>query len=145
MALTSLFIVISVGILAFAIITRPFHEGVVEEVHSHQLFDEEELPALHEKMTAWLKDLGLEFTTGKLDKQDYLLQKSVLEKEIAQLEDRLNTVRAGTFRSGEKEIESMIINRRKMRVERSSGFCVQCGAPLNSSDLFCSKCGLKLK
>jgi hypothetical protein len=43
------------------------------------------------------------------------------------------------------EIESLISSRRMERIERSAGFCVKCGSPLQRSDLFCPGCGLKLK
>jgi cob(I)alamin adenosyltransferase len=145
MVLTSLFIVISVGIVAFAVIIRPFHEGIVEETDSDRIISEEDLPAILERVNAHLNDLEADFSAGKLDKQDYLQQKSVLDKEIARVEDRLISLQKESVQNGEKEIESMITNRRQARVERSAGFCVNCGAPLTTSDQFCSKCGLKLK
>ncbi len=35
----------------------------------------------------------------------------------------------------------LIANRRRARSEKSSGFCPQCGKPIQKSDRFCPKCG----
>ena len=145
MVLTSLFIIISLGIVAFAIITRPFHEVALQEADSQPRLPDEDWSAAHEKAAVWLNDLELEYSAGKLDEQDYDHQKSALEKEISRIEEQMFSIQQKTDLSDGKKIESMITDRRKTRVERSAGFCVKCGAPLTSSDLFCSKCGLKLK
>ena len=145
MVLTSLFIIISLGIVAFAIITRPFHGVALLEADSQPWLQDEDLPAAHEKTAVWLNDLELEYSAGKLDKQDYDRQKSALEKEISRIEEQMLSIQQKSDLSDGKKIESMITDRRKTRVERSAGFCVKCGAPLTTSDLFCSKCGLKLK
>lgn len=38
-------------------------------------------------------------------------------------------------------LESMIASRRKMRKEKSAGFCPKCGKPIMVSDRFCPSCG----
>jgi hypothetical protein len=42
------------------------------------------------------------------------------------------------------DLETLIANRRRVRKEKSAGFCPQCGGPLQKSDRFCPKCGKKL-
>jgi len=39
------------------------------------------------------------------------------------------------------DIESMIASRRKVRKEKSAGFCPKCGKPILVSDRFCPSCG----
>ena len=39
------------------------------------------------------------------------------------------------------DLESMIASRRKMRKEKSAGFCPKCGKPILVSDRFCPSCG----
>ena len=41
------------------------------------------------------------------------------------------------------EFEVMLANRRRVRQEKASGFCPQCGQPVQKSDRFCPKCGVK--
>jgi hypothetical protein len=42
-------------------------------------------------------------------------------------------------------LEVMLANRRRVRQEKSVGFCPRCGGPLQISDQFCPKCGKPLK
>jgi hypothetical protein len=42
------------------------------------------------------------------------------------------------------EIEALIAARRRMRSDKSAGFCPQCGNAVTKSDRFCSKCGTTL-
>jgi hypothetical protein len=41
----------------------------------------------------------------------------------------------------DEELESMIASRRKMRKDKSAGFCPRCGKPIMVSDRFCPACG----
>ena len=43
--------------------------------------------------------------------------------------------------SPDDNLEALIANRRRARSEKSSGFCPQCGKPIQKSDRFCPKCG----
>lgn len=42
------------------------------------------------------------------------------------------------------DLEAMIAARRRVRQEKSAGFCPQCGGPVQKSDRFCPKCGTQL-
>ena len=42
------------------------------------------------------------------------------------------------------DLEALIANRRRARSEKSSGFCPQCGKPVQKSDRFCPKCGANI-
>ena len=39
------------------------------------------------------------------------------------------------------DVEALIAARRRMRSDKSAGFCPQCGNAVTKSDQFCSKCG----
>ena len=42
------------------------------------------------------------------------------------------------------EIEALIAKRKRSRTEKATGFCPQCGSPLQQADRFCPKCGYKI-
>jgi hypothetical protein len=46
--------------------------------------------------------------------------------------------------SPDDNLEAIIANRRRARSEKSSGFCPQCGKPIQKSDRFCPKCGAQI-
>jgi len=72
-------------------------------------------------------------------------QKAALQAEADQLFAQLQALQQDLSKESDQSIESMITDRRMERVERSAGFCVKCGTPLQRSDAFCPKCGMKLK
>jgi len=43
------------------------------------------------------------------------------------------------------DLEALLANRRRSRIEKSAGFCPQCGSPVQQSDRFCPKCGASLQ
>jgi hypothetical protein len=46
--------------------------------------------------------------------------------------------------SPDDNLEALIASRRRARSEKSSGFCPQCGKPVQKSDRFCPKCGANI-
>ena len=42
------------------------------------------------------------------------------------------------------EVEVQLANRKRVRQDKSAGFCPQCGRPVQKSDRFCPKCGYAL-
>lgn len=42
------------------------------------------------------------------------------------------------------DLEVMLANRRRERLEKASGFCPKCGGPTQISDRYCPKCGADL-
>ena len=46
--------------------------------------------------------------------------------------------------NGDDDIETMLAARRRVRQEKSAGFCPQCGGTVHQSDRFCPKCGTTL-
>jgi len=142
MVFGSIFIVLAVGILAFAYITNEFGR----QVHP-QLYEEVDAAGLgsgrvYQQKLYWLKELEIEYETGKIEASDYLQQKEKLQNEALEVLTRIQAF-SNTVQIKDKDVEEMIQDRRMERVERSAGFCVKCGSPLQRSDLFCSSCGSK--
>jgi NADH pyrophosphatase NudC (nudix superfamily) len=46
--------------------------------------------------------------------------------------------------SPDDDLEVMLATRRRIRQDKSAGFCPKCGRPLQKSDHFCPKCGAKI-
>ncbi len=42
------------------------------------------------------------------------------------------------------DLEVLLANRRRARLDESAGFCVKCGNAIQRSDKFCPKCGVRL-
>lgn len=47
--------------------------------------------------------------------------------------------------TADDDVEIQIAARRRLRQEKSAGFCPQCGGPVKKSDRFCPKCGTAQK
>ena len=67
----------------------------------------------------------------------------------SRLEDAIEAHRADGFDAGDEilnddELEEMIAKRLRSRKGKLSGFCSQCGTPMQQTDMFCSKCGQQL-
>jgi len=43
------------------------------------------------------------------------------------------------------DLEIVLANRRRIRQEKATGFCPQCGGPVQKSDRFCPKCGARIE
>jgi rRNA maturation endonuclease Nob1 len=145
MVTTSIFIILAVGVLAFAVITQPLYDISASELKSEAIPQVESTAAAYQERLRWLHDLDIELFAGKIEQTDYAFQKAVLQAEADQLFAQLQALQQDLSKEGGQSIESMITDRRMERVERSAGFCVKCGTPLQRSDAFCPKCGLKLK
>ena len=69
---------------------------------------------------------------------DALNNEDRIEKEVARRRANLSAEQAGI---SDDQIESMIVARRKVRKDKSAGFCPKCGKPVLASDRFCPSCG----
>lgn len=157
MVLTMIFITLAVGILTFAVITQPLYDVSASAKKTEGLSSTEELSpledrssaesllAVHQKYTIWLQDLEIELAAGKIDQQDFMRQRDILQQEDKKLLDQLSESDSSNVNENGQQVEKLISSRRMQRVERSAGFCVKCGSPLQRSDQFCPNCGLKLK
>ena len=151
MVLTTIFITLAVGVLAFAVITQPLYDVSTSEKKAEDLSSPAGLPsvenllAAHQKYIIWLQDLEIEHSAGKIDQQDFMRQRDILQQEDKELLNQLSELDRSAVNENGQQVEKLISSRRMERVERSAGFCVKCGSPLQRSDQFCPNCGLKLK
>ena len=151
MVLTTIFITLAVGVLAFAVITQPLYDVSTSEKKAEDLSSQAGLPsaegllAAHQKYTIWLQDLEIELAAGKIDQRDFMRQRDILQQEDKELLNQLSEFDRSAVNENGQQVEKLISSRRMQRVERSAGFCVKCGSPLQRSDQFCPNCGLKLK
>jgi rRNA maturation endonuclease Nob1 len=145
MLLTSVFVIIAIGVLAFAVITRPLYDVTAMQSELVEPATKESLMDDYDRHLAWMRDLDIELSAAKIDLADYTRQKAELQTESENLLSSVNLLENQREKAGGEVIEHMITDRRLERVERSAGFCVKCGRPLQRSDLFCPNCGMKLK
>jgi rubrerythrin len=173
MDLGSIFLILALLLLTGLFVARPFfdHKGTLvskeERVHSSLLAD-------RDRILAALQELDFDNSMGKIPEEDYPVQRALLLKRgadvLRQMEEeqgqkhaqrdqsRLKAAVAGAqpaaaavggARSGvrheDDDLERLIASRRRDRSEKASGFCPQCGGPLQKSDQFCPKCGAGVK
>ncbi len=159
--LLTLGVIVLVGLYLYApLLERQSHRVTLEE---HEL---SALLAERDRVVNSLQELDFDFRLGKIPEGDYpaqraaLLQKgadilksidsyspqsataqdteSRLEKAVA---SRRADASAKQAELSDDEIESMIISRRKVRKNKSGGFCPKCGKPVLATDRFCPSCG----
>ena len=140
MVLLSIFIVLAVGILAFAVITSVFNredQQLLSTGNRSGMLAEK----TYQRKLTWLRELEDDFAAGKIDHTDYNKQRSKLEREALTLLAQKEALLRAENPDAQKDVEEMIQDRRMERHERSAGFCSKCGQPLQRSDQFCPNCG----
>lgn len=130
------------------------------------------LMAERDRVINALRDLDFDAGLGKIPAEDYPAQRALLVQKGAEIwrrldelppsvapphaEDRLSRIEnAASSRRPDApsraalvpddEVESLIAERRRLRKERSAGFCPRCGRPVQVSDRFCPACGKSLQ
>ena len=120
------------------------------------------LLAQRDGLYASLRDLDQDLALGKLDNADYERLKARYMMRAAETLARLDAIRAETQRSDDeltKSIEKEVLALRgkikpkrqapaagkaNVQVKAAAGYCRNCGAPHQSGDKFCTRCGQKL-
>ena len=127
------------------------------------------LMAERDRVINALQELDFDFNLGKILAEDYPVQRTALLQkgadvlrrldELAPIEDlrgdtALRIKQAVAARRADAasdnpdlsddDLESRIAARRKVRKDRSAGFCPRCGKPVTVSDRFCPACGKSL-
>jgi hypothetical protein len=168
MQLTALFFTLAILILVAIYLYAPFMERRARRVTE----EEHELSALmaeRDRVINSLQELDFDFKLGKIPEEDYPAQRSSLLQKGADILRRIDSIAPQPASSqdadariekaiaarradasvakpepSDDDVESMIAARRKVRKEKSSGFCPKCGKPVMVSDRFCPSCGKSL-
>ncbi len=108
-----------------------------------------ELSAQHEATLKSLRDLDTDYTTGKLNEDDYQAQRQVFLAEGVAILQRLDALKAGVGASDpalDKAIEDMVAARRAVPdVAPTRVACPNCGATVRPMARFCDQCGAALQ
>lgn len=124
------------------------------------------LLAERDRVLRALQELEFDFTLGKIPEEDYPTQRKAMMQrgaDIIRSLDELNGATGGTPAiqqvedalkengvDGKNEnkpvnvdpdISALIAARRRVKEEKPSGFCPQCGKPVAANDKFCARCG----
>lgn len=168
MELTAIFFSLAILILVAVYLYAPFMERRAQRVTEEE-YELSALMAERDRVINSLQELDFDFKLGKIPEEDYptqranLLQKGadILRKidslapqpassqnTEARLERAIAARRADGARAtpevSDDDIEAMISSRRKMRKNKSAGFCPRCGKPVMVTDRFCPSCGKSL-
>ncbi len=156
---------ILVGMFLYAPFSaRPRHVTTAQEQEISSLMAE------RDRVINALQELDFDYNLGKISAEDYPSQRAELLKKGAEIlreldtlqpasapqpdveariEDAIAARRADAAEPARAEItdddlESLIASRRKLRKEKSAGFCPRCGQAVLISDRFCPYCGKSL-
>lgn len=167
MDIGSLFLILSLFILAALYISRPF---LVQTTRPLSLEEQQlsHLLAEQERLINALQELDFDYSLGKIPEADYPIHRSGIVAQAAETMRGIDEVRSAaggdnqvrteaaiaSRRAGKRaittsaapddELEALIASRRRERSEKAGGFCPQCGKPIQLSDKFCPRCGASL-
>jgi len=168
MQIAAILLILGVIILVGLFLYAPFLERKSRQItqEEHKLSS---LLAERDRTINSLQELDFDFKLGKIPEGEYpaqradLLQKGAdilrqidafssqadsAQNTEARLEKAIAARRADGSSTGvelsDDDIESLIIDRKKSRKEKSGGFCPNCGKPTMASDKFCPSCGNNL-
>ncbi len=168
MDLGSLFLIFALLILVGLFISKPFFEHGAAVVSQRERTYSTIL-AEHDRILNALKDLESDYALGKIpdgiypkQRQYLLLRGAELLKQLDEMREetgsngseRVNNAFTATVEEavipvaeipGDDHLEEMIAERKRSKTGKAIGFCPQCGSPVQESDLFCSKCGAKIR
>lgn len=154
-------VLILVGMYLYApFITRPRRVTTAQEQETSSLMAE------RDRIINALQELDFDYSLGKIPAEDYPQQRAELLKKGAEvlrkldelqpasvpqpdvearIEEAIAARRADSAEVTDDELESLIAARRKVRKEKSAGFCPRCGQAVLTTDHFCPSCGKSLK
>jgi hypothetical protein len=114
------------------------------------------LEAERERLLSYIQEMDMDFTMGKIAPEDYEAERSVKLTQGAEILRQIDALtgkkgarqpRAAdpVERSLETELETRVASMRKVRDEKISQYCAQCGGEIYGSDRFCSACGAEVE
>ena len=168
MSIGAVFLLLALLILVALYLYAPLmrRDRTLQVDESHEI---SALMAERDRVINALQELDFDFNLGKIQTEDYPVQRADLLQKGADVLRRLDELtpvqdfrgdtasrieQAVTERRpdaasenpnlSDDDLESMIAARRKVRKDRSAGFCPRCGKPVMVSDRFCPACGKSL-
>lgn len=173
MDIGSILLILSILILAVLFVIRPFVMEKLLSTGSDDQEDEENrlldnryssLLAEKERLLSTVNELEIDHSMGKIPEDDFPGQRERLLSAGSKVLQELDEIEAkikknipddlsehhmndlpavGTY-NGMDRIEEMVIARKRLRDEKSAGFCPHCGKVIQKSDDFCPRCGSKV-
>jgi NADH pyrophosphatase NudC (nudix superfamily) len=165
MDIGSILLILSTALLSAVFVIRPFlrrpPDTSAEARGDLQDYEQRRSSLLADKdrLIAALSELEFDHKMGKIPEADYPTQRKTLLnagaailRQLDELDEKRKVITtettedmlAGLDKKRDDEVEALIEERRRNRMERSTGFCPKCGKPINKSDRFCPRCGVKL-
>lgn len=162
------FLILALLILVALYLYAPFmrRDRTLSVDESHEI---SALMAERDRVINALQELDFDFSLGKILADDYPVQRAALLQKGADVLRRLDELDLDEDARGETaarieqavgsrrpdaasensdlsddDLESLIAARRKVRKDRSAGFCPRCGKPVMVTDRFCPACGKSL-
>lgn len=161
MDIGSIFLILTLAVVVVIFIARSFLEPGVEKQKLYAV------PAAQEKEHLWsellaerdrllssIEELDADYDLGKITEEDYREQREALLKAGADVLRQIDLVkleRTRTTQGREKpspqddELEVLIAARKSKAAQSNTSFCPQCGNILKPDDIFCTKCGTKVR
>jgi hypothetical protein len=159
--ITSILIIVSIGLLTAAFIFKPFlTKSAAEKKESAEQTKidhvRSSLLAEKERVLSALQELDFDHTLHKIPEEEYPVQRAALMTRAAEIMQALDEMGVATAApvvdpaakagSGQDydEVEALIAKRRGETGKQNKGFCPKCGQPILENDRFCPKCGQAL-
>jgi hypothetical protein len=169
MDIGSILLILALLLLVGLFVSRPLFERRATAVteSEHQI---SALLAERDRILTALGELDFDHDLGKIPADEYPVQRDRLLKNGAQIlrqidafqgetsssedsaspwetasqepvEEALHASPPSAISEADEELEALIATRRRVRQDKASGFCHECGGPIQKSDRFCPKCG----
>jgi len=139
MDIGSLLLALALLILVAAFVAQPLMD---KRRHSSAPAPADELVSRREAVLTELRDLDFDYSTGKVNEDDYAAQRARLTANGAEVLRQLAAVKSA---APDDPLEKMIAARRQARPAAPGAmFCPNCGKPLRAGDKFCAACGHKI-
>jgi hypothetical protein len=161
MDIGSIFLILTLAVVVVIFIARSFLEPGVEKQKLYAV------PAAQEKEHLWsellaerdrllssIEELDADYGLGKITEEDYRDQREALLKAGADVLRQIDVVKLERTRSTQgreitgpqdDELENLISARKSKVAQSNTSFCPQCGNILTPDDIFCTKCGTKVR
>lgn len=169
MELGAFFLVLAVGLVVGLYVAQPFLMRRGRRI-APESRETSALMAERDRVINALQELDFDFNLKKIPAEDYPIQRAeLLQKgadvlkqldaltpnpypapnrtatadriESAVAARRADTSAAQAVVRDDDDVEALISSRRKVRKEKSGGFCPRCGKPMLVTDRFCPHCG----